>query len=406
MNILFIHEIDWLKKVVFDIHSLAETLAASGHNVYAIDYEDTWQKKSFWDFGTFKTREITSKERAVPEAAVTIRRPGFIKIPGISRVTAAVTHYFAIKKIIREKKIDVILLYSVPTNGLQALAAAGKAGVPVIFRSIDMLHGLVSNPVLGWATRCLEKRVYPRAGLILTITPNHTRYVVKMGADAAKVKLLPLPVDTGLFRPGLDSAEIRQKWSLSPQDKVVLFIGTLFSFSGLDGFLREFPRIVRQVPDARLLIVGDGSQRKELEGIIQKLGLREQVIVTGFQPFTSMPQYINLAAVCINPFLNGPATRDIFPGKIIQYVACGKAVVATPLLGITSLISDESKGVLYAETPAAMADKVIRLLKYPQELKKVEQAGLDYVRQVHGQQKIGRELIAILEEITRRPRQG
>ena len=58
MNILFIHEVDWVTKVVFDIHSLAEALSLLGHQVFAIDYENTWSKKSLFDLGSLKTKEI------------------------------------------------------------------------------------------------------------------------------------------------------------------------------------------------------------------------------------------------------------------------------------------------------------------------------------------------------------
>ena len=136
----------------------------------------------------------------------------------------------------------------------------------------------------------------------------------------------------------------------SEKDKVIVFIGTLFEFSGLDGFIREFPRVIEKVPEAKLLIVGDGPQRQKLEKIIAELGLKSRVTITGFQPYQTMPQYISLATLCINPFLNTKETRDIFPGKILQYIACGKVAVVTPLLGIKSLIPDESKGVFYADT--------------------------------------------------------
>ena len=55
VNILFIHEVDWINKVVFDIHSLAEALSLLGHCVFAIDYENTWSKKGFLDLGSLKT---------------------------------------------------------------------------------------------------------------------------------------------------------------------------------------------------------------------------------------------------------------------------------------------------------------------------------------------------------------
>jgi glycosyltransferase involved in cell wall biosynthesis len=404
MNILFVHEVDWLKKVVFEIHNLAESLALLGHRVYVIDYENTWQKNGFGDMGSFKTKGVEGVSRALAGAAIDLRRPGFIKIPGLSRLSAGLTHYREIRKTVKEKKIDVIVLYSVPTNGLQAISAAKKYGIPVVFRSIDILHKLVPRASLRPLTRRLEKKVYSGVDEILAITPNHVRYVIGLGAAESKVKLLLMPIDTGIFHPSGDYAEIKQKWGLGEKDRVVVFIGTLFPFTGLDGFLRQFPAVSARIPMARLLIVGDGPQRPELEHIISELGLQKQVTITGFQPYQTMPQYINLADVCVNPFLNTPATRDIFPGKIVQYLACARAAVATPLLGITSLAPGESHGVIYADTPQAMAGAVADLLGSEERRQALGQAGLQYVLREHDQSKIARQLESdLLDIIGRNP---
>src|SRR3972149_1422002 len=228
MNILFVHEVDWLKKVVFEIHNLAEGLSLLGHQVYAIDYEDTWKRG---DKGGLKTREFKEVTRVFKEARVDLIRPGFLRLGGLSRLSAMATHCREISKTIKEKNIDAVMLYSVPTNGLQTIRQAHKAGVPVVFRSIDILHKLVKHPLLRAPTKFLEKRVYSRADAILAITPHHARYVAGLGADVNKVKVLPLPIDTGLFRPGVDTAQIRQKWAISESEAVVVFIGTLFEFT-------------------------------------------------------------------------------------------------------------------------------------------------------------------------------
>ena len=150
--------------------------------------------------------------------------------------------------------------------------------------------------------------------------------------------------------------------------------------------------------------MGDGPQRPVLERIIAELKLEKSVIITGFQPYRTMPQYINLADVCVNPFLNTPATRDIFPGKIIQYLACGRATVATPLLGITSLVPGESQGIVYAATPEEMAISVTDLLESDKRRQRLGQAGLKYVLQAHEQSKIARRLEAeLLDNIRTKP---
>ena len=406
MNILFIHEVDWLNKPVFDMHSLSESLSLLGHQVYAIDYENPWTRSSFYDLGTMKMRQIEGVCRALPGTSVCLRRPGFIKIPGLSRLSAGFTHYLGIRKTIKEKAIDVIVLYSVPTNGLQTIHLARKFNIPIVFRSIDILNQLVPFPVLRPVTRLLEKKVYSKADLILSLTPKLSDYVIEKGAEKARVKLLPMPVDTDLFHPLIDSTEIRQKWGLNEKDQVILFMGTLFSFSGLDTFIPRFTEVMEQVPQAKLLIVGDGPQRSELEGLIASLGLRERVIITGFQPYEAMPQYINLAALCINTFLTTNATRDIFPGKTVQFLACGKVFISTALSGMLAMIRGEQQGVVYVSNADEMAKEVVSLLKSAERRHKLESNGLNYVLQVHGYKNIARQLEAHLVEIIKEKQDG
>lgn len=393
MNILFICEIDYLRKVVFELQTLPELLSLVGHNVYAIDYESMWGKESYSDLGTFKTSSM-KVSRAYGKAVVELIRPGFIKVPVLSRMSAFITHYWAIKKIIKEKKIDVIILYSVPTNGLQAIKLATQLGIPVIFRSIDNLHKLVSNPILSKITYLMEKFVYSKVDLILTANPKLSDYVVRLGASRKRVRLLPLGVDTNLFKPNIDANGLRHEWGLNGQ--VVMFIGTLPVFSGLDTFIPKFKYVLKEFPDAKLMIVGDGEQRSLLEGIIATSGLEDSVIIAGLQPHESIPQYINLADVCISTFPVSGATKDAYPTKVMQYMACGKPVVSTPLLGLKSMISGEEQGILYAT--GGMEGEIISLLKDDERRQRMGQAALDYAKKTHRYDNIVRQLETILYE--------
>lgn len=398
MNILFIHEVDWLNKVVFDIHTLAESLSLRGHRVYAIDYEDTRHRNGSSERGTLRTRRFDGISRAFAGSSVSLIRPGLIRITGLNRLSAAVTHYREIKKAIRQNKIDAIVLYSVPTNGVQTVNLARKLNIPVIFRSIDILNQLVDFRYFRPVTKMLEKYVYSRVDMILTLTPALSRYVTDFGADHRKVHLLPMPVDTGVFHPFPAPDDTRRKWGIGEEDKVILFIGTLFDFSGLDDVIRRFPEIVKQLPAARLLIVGDGPQRQTLEGVIAETGLGDKVTITGFEPYETMPQYINTADVCLNSFRITGATRDIFPGKIVQYLACGKAAVATALPGLVAVTPGEEQGMVFYDTPEEMTDRLVRVLTDARYRQRLEQNGLEYVRKVHSCESIAAQLEARLKE--------
>jgi glycosyltransferase involved in cell wall biosynthesis len=401
MNILFVHEVDWLNKVVFDIHNLADALSRRGHRIFAVDYEDSWQRSGRFDFGSLKTRRFEGIARALPGASVSVIRPGFIKVPALSRISAAFTHNAVIRKTLREEDIEAIILYSVPTNGLQTVRLAKRRNIPVLFRSIDILHKMVRYAPLRPVTKLMEKRVYASVDLMLPNTPQYLKYISSMGVPAAKIRLLPYPVDMTLFRPGVDPSEVRQKWGLDGTEQVIVFIGTLFEFSGLDLFLRQYPTVLQEEPRARLLIVGDGPQRAKLERIVDEMGLKNRVIVTGFQPYQTMPQYINLAKVCINTFPITRATIDTFPSKIVQYAACGKATVATPLRGITSLLPGELQGVVYADNAAGIAKEVISLLKTPERCQQIAWSGYEFARDNFDGEKITGELEKILEEAIR-----
>ena len=148
--------------------------------------------------------------------------------------------------------------------------------------------------------------------------------------------------------------------------------------------------------------MGDCPQRPKLEEIIAELGLQNQVIITGFQPYHTVPQYINLAAICITPFLVTDATRDIFPSKIVQYLACGKVVLATPLPGTLAVIPGEQQGVVYTDGADETAREIVSLLKSAEHRQQLGCAGLNYVKQVHDQQKIAHQLEAELIEIIKK----
>lgn len=406
MNILFVHEVDWLKKVVFDIHSLAESLSLLGHQIYAIDYENPWTRSSPFDFGSLKTREINNIARATAEANIQLRRPGFIKVPGLSRLSAGITHYLEIQNLIRDKNIEAIVLYGVATNGLQTLYLARRFHIPVVFRAIDILHRLVPYPWLRPMVKLLEKRVYSGVDQLLPHTPKEAEYLIAMGANKTRVQLLALPVEINLFYPFSPSAEFRHKWGFNEQDQIILFQGTLYTFSGLDHFLTQFPNLLEQAPQAKVLIVGDGPQRLTLERIIARLNLQKQVVLTGFQPYHTMPEYINLADVCINPFQINEVTREIFPGKIPQYLACGKPVVSTALPGLMQVIAGEDQGAIYVNSIPEMVKAVVSLLKSNGQRQRLGQAAFNYVQRIHNSEQVGRQLEGILKEVIAQKQNG
>ena len=72
MNILVVHEVDWIRKVVYELHEIAELLSLRGHNVVAIDFEEQWERTGLLDFGYLRTKTCQAGGRSYPRSQVTL----------------------------------------------------------------------------------------------------------------------------------------------------------------------------------------------------------------------------------------------------------------------------------------------------------------------------------------------
>ena len=378
MNILFVHEISYLRDPVWEWHQLTELLSIRGHNVYVIDYGSTHYQETF----------IT---RVHYNAAVKLIRPPSW---GLGRPMYSLIYNYVIYTILKSRKIDIVVLYSAPTNGVQTILAAKRLGIPVIFRSIDVLHKLVPK-ALSIPTRLAEGWVYRHVDKVLTITPALSRYVVSLGANPDKVGLLPLGIDLQTSPEPPERATDSFWGKASNTYPIMVFAGTLPLFSGLTDLIKKMPELVARIPNLRLLIVGDGIQRPRLEQMIRELGLQEQVKITGMVPHSDVPKWIAQADIGVLTFPAEGATRDIFPTKVLQYMAQGKPVVANPLLGLVDFGLGEEHGVVYVRD-GDWASAILNALVNKVLLGKMARR---YVEQEHGYDCIVSRLERELEEL-------
>ena len=169
MHILVIHEIDWKNKVIFEPHYLSEIFSLNGHDVYVIDCPEPNSKNIL---NGLKTIEEKNYNRIYSNASITLIHPPSLLIKGLNRFTSFLTCKKIIKKILIGKKIDVILLYSTATSGIQTVDLAKSLGIPVLFRMLDLSYSLVKIPIMKQIAKKFEKNVIANATKILSIKNN------------------------------------------------------------------------------------------------------------------------------------------------------------------------------------------------------------------------------------------
>jgi glycosyltransferase involved in cell wall biosynthesis len=396
MRILVVHEVNYLQKIIYEFQILPEILSMLGHDVTIIDYDDSW--KTSTNGHGLKTRIHERVHRAYPQASVTVRRPGMIHLPVLSRVSGATTSALEVNRFLSTHAPDAVLLYGLPTVGIQSLLAARKHGVPIVFRSIDVLHRLVPWRSLSAITRVMERYVYRSVDGIFPVTLNLQKHILSYGVPESRVRVLPSGVDTEIFSPGARDVQLLERFGIGRSDPVILFMGTIYKFSGLDRVILDFPRLLTRHPNAKLLIVGCGEDEDRLKQLSVQFGLSRHIIFGGLQPYSALAGIIRSSNVCINPFEVNGITRDILPTKLFQYLACGKPVVATELPGTLPFLSGEEHGMVYASLDTVV-DRIGDLLDSPEQSECLGRKGIEITRSNYEWRRIAEKMASWIEEI-------
>jgi glycosyltransferase involved in cell wall biosynthesis len=349
VKILVLHEIDYLEKVIYEIHEFPELLAKAGHDVTFFHFQEgaNRSKKNL-----FRKKEIVG--RVVPEAKLALVGPHQFGIFGFDRLWATLSSWPALLRLFRENKFDVVLNYAVPTFGLQALIISAIYKTPFIHRALDSSHE-IRESVFRLPILWVEKLMYRFSPLLSANNSAMQRYCENLaGRKKPSVVNYP-PLDIAHFSNRIPDLDLRKHLGILPTDSVITYMGSFFYFSGLPEVIKRFAELVPRDPSTKLLLIGGGEQENELSAIVTDLGIYEQVIFTGFVSYDALPKYLALSNVAINPLEISQVASIAFPNKVLQYLATGIPVVSTRLEGLFSAI-DGIEGLTWAETPTRVLE--------------------------------------------------
>ncbi|MGH2572288.1 MAG: glycosyltransferase family 4 protein [Actinomycetota bacterium] len=227
--------------------------------------------------------------------------------------------------------------------------AARKMGVPLVL-FMDTLQVWeaekwgVRRP--GWGRLVERFGELPQvraADLLACVSEEVAAEVESRGIPEAKILVTPCAVDLERFSPDGRSNGVRARLGL--HDKFVIgWVGSFRRFHGLDILLDAVASVQREVPEAALLLVGDGLERPRLEQRARDLGLRNVVFV-GTVSHSEMPQYINAMDVA-TLLASGDHEFHYSPLKLREYMACARPVVAARVGQVGRAVADGKEALL------------------------------------------------------------
>lgn len=315
-----------------------------------------------------------TKKQTLPHSGVSVTRFGAHK-----RVDDTLVDWFEL--IVDEHKrepFDLLHAYFLPMAGFVAAYAGKYLNVPsvVSIRGNDIERAAFDPSKFSHVMYALQNAS--------AVTTNASELAKKAKAFVDRdIFLIPNGIDTECFKPmeknlalaeslGLEGGKRKEErsgeWKVESGVPVVGFVGELREKKGLATLLSAYAQINKKQP-AALLIVGEvreGEDKKWFDEFLQS-NPNLKIIVTGYISHNDLPSYYSLMDVFVHPSL-----RDGMPNAVLEAMACGKTVIATPVGGVKDVIVDGVNGLLVNVNDAeGLAEKVAEALSQPEKRESV-----------------------------------
>ncbi|PYU06205.1 MAG: hypothetical protein DMG33_08630 [Acidobacteria bacterium] len=254
--------------------------------------------------------------------------------------------------------------------GMTGLWLARKYSLPLVLEVNAPLayeqkqyRGLTFSSLAEWT----ERMIWCGADLIVVVSESLRRHLQEAGVRPERIRVLPNAVDANLFHNRLDGEPVRKRFHLGSRF-VVGFLGTFKQWHGADLLMEAFQRLHQGDPDMHLLLVGDGPLRESLQEKIRQAGLEHEVTLAGKVTHQEVPLYLATMDVAVAPY---PDLSKFYfsPLKLFEYMAAGRAIVASRLGQIAEVIVDGESGLMFKPGDVEDLVRCIRRLREDSRLR-------------------------------------
>ena len=187
------------------------------------------------------------------------------------------------------------------------------------------------------------------------------------------------------FEIDVDVRAKKEELNLEGEDKVIGSVGTLGRQKNYPNLIRAFKIVQGRMNSVKLLIIGEGKRRNELEFLVKDLGLDGKVLLLGAR--LDVPEIMKVLDIyCL------PSLFEGLPLSLLEAMSAGLPVVGTDVVGVRNVIMNERTGLLVpSENPEELAKALIKLLMNPDLAKELSKNGHRYVLEEHSMAKWIRE---------------
>jgi len=212
----------------------------------------------------------------------------------------------------------------------------------------------------NWFLRFFETGMIKRANRVIAVSDFTRRELIKYyNIPKNRIRVVHNGVDTYKFQPVADKQKVKTELGLNPDDTVILSVGRLYARKGLFTLIEAMPTVVKRFKRAKFVISGKGQsdEMAKLDAYAKRLGVRDNIIFTGYYPDKKLPKLYQAADVfAFSTFY------EHHPFAVLEALATGLPVVTTTVGGIAETIETGKNGLLVNPSNAKQFSEALRYL--------------------------------------------
>ena len=211
----------------------------------------------------------------------------------------------------------------------------------------------------------VERLLFEKATLITCVSEPLKRELIERGIEENKIIITPNGVDTQKYTPEVSGDAIRDKFKIDKNRVVIGFIGTFGKWHGVAELVQAYIKLAEQEEYRQrihLMLIGDGMMMPAVRDLIGSNGIEDICILTGIVPQLEGPAYLAACDILVAPTIENPDGTPFFgsPTKLFEYMAMGKAIVATKVGQIGEILRQRDTAMLVR---AGDTSEMVRALK-------------------------------------------
>lgn len=304
---------------------------------------------------------------------------------------------------VSRRKYDLVYARAA-LNGFNAYLVASLARLPCVIEVNGLMRTEIKVGWVGWWRKAagyimswFEDMSFRRCRHLIAVTPEiKEALIADLGLGPGKITVIPNGANIDLFKP-MDSKLAKKRLGLTELSRLIVFVGHLIAWQGVEYLIRSIPRVVRDCPDATVLIVGEGLIKERLVKLAEQIGISDRVIFTGMIPYDKVPLYINACDVCAAPKL--PLGIGYSPLKLYEYMACGKPVIGTRTSGFEILEQNNAGLLVNPQKSGELGNAIVKLLRDEGLRKQMGENGRKYVVENHSWEGVAKKVVDVCQQV-------